>query len=186
MNKFLIYQRCRYLKYLWLVAFICFTSQASPSKAIQQPQQTITGIVTDEQGPLFGVTVLIKGKATGTLTDDNGKFTIQANTTDVLVFSYMGYKTVEIAVNNQTIINIQLEGDTTQLKEVIVNAGYYSVKDKERTGSIARITSKDIEKQPVSNPLATMQGRMAGVSIVQSTGVPGGGFDIQIRGKKQY
>ncbi len=183
MNKFLIYQRCRYLKYLWLVAFICFTSQASPSKAIQQPQQTITGIVTDEQGPLFGVTVLIKGKATGTLTDDNGKFTIQANTTDVLVFSYMGYKTVEIAVNNQTIINIQLEGDTTQLKEVIVNAGYYSVKDKERTGSIARITSKDIEKQPVSNPLATMQGRMAGVSIVQSTGVPGGGFDIQIRGK---
>lgn len=185
MNKFLIYQRSWYLKYLWLIAFnfIGFTSQANPFIVIQQPQQTITGIVTDEQGSLFGVNVLIKGKATGTLTDENGKFTIQANANDVLVFSYMGYKTVEIAVNNQTIINIQLEEDTTQLKEVIVNAGYYSVKDKERTGSIARITSKDIEKQPVSNPLATMQGRMAGVSIVQSTGVPGGGFDIQIRGK---
>ena len=185
MNKFLIYQRSRYLKYLWLIAFIFkgFTSQANPFIVIQQPQQTITGIVTDEQGTLFGVNVLIKGKATGTLTDENGKFIIQANADDVLVFSYIGYKTVEIAVNSQTIINIQLEENTTQLKEVIVNAGYYSVKDKERTGSIARITSKDIEKQPVSNPLATMQGRMAGVSIVQSTGVPGGGFDIQIRGK---
>lgn len=68
------------------------------------------------------------------------------------------------------------------LQEVTVNAGYYTVKEKERTGSIAKITAKDIETQPVTNVLAAMQGRMAGVNITQTTGVPGGGFNIEIRG----
>lgn len=71
----------------------------------------------------------------------------------------------------------------TKIEEVVLNAGYYSVKDKERTGSIGKVTAKDIENQPVTNVLSTVQGRMAGVSIVQNSGVPGGGFDIQIRGK---
>ncbi|MHC0443600.1 TonB-dependent receptor plug domain-containing protein, partial [Flavobacterium sp. 3-210] len=73
--------------------------------------------------------------------------------------------------------------DTTTLQEVRVNAGYYSVKESDRTGSIARITSKDIENQPVTNVFATMQGRMSGVNITQNTGMPGGGFAIQIRGQ---
>src|SRR5690606_21202206 len=67
--------------------------------------------------------------------------------------------------------------------EIIINAGYYYVSDKERTGSISRITAKGISQQPVANPLAAMQGRMAGVNITQNSGVPGGGFDIQIRGR---
>ncbi|WP_238584518.1 TonB-dependent receptor plug domain-containing protein [Chryseobacterium sp. Leaf180] len=65
----------------------------------------------------------------------------------------------------------------------MLNAGYYKVRDKERTGSIAKISAKDIENQPVTNVLSSAQGRMAGVSIIQNSGVPGGGFDIQIRGK---
>ncbi|MNQ64001.1 Ferrienterobactin receptor precursor [compost metagenome] len=69
------------------------------------------------------------------------------------------------------------------LQEVRINAGYYTVKESERTGSIAKITAKDIEKQPVANVLAAMQGRMAGVNITQTTGVPGGGFEIEIRGR---
>lgn len=69
------------------------------------------------------------------------------------------------------------------IEEVIINAGYYKVKDKERTGSIAKVSAKDIENQPVTNVLSAAQGRMAGVSITQNSGVPGGGFDIQIRGK---
>jgi TonB-linked SusC/RagA family outer membrane protein len=148
----------------------------------QKPQQNITGTVTDTNGTLPGVTILIKGKVSGTLTDENGRFSINANQSDVLVFSYLGYKTVEVTITNQTVININLEEDTTQLKEIVLNAGYYSVKDKERTGSISHITAKDIETQPVTNVLATMQGRMSGVNITQSTGVPGGGFNIQIRG----
>ncbi|MBO9676351.1 MAG: SusC/RagA family TonB-linked outer membrane protein [Sphingobacteriaceae bacterium] len=71
----------------------------------------------------------------------------------------------------------------TKIEEITLNAGYYAVKEKERTGSIAKVTAKDIENQPVTNVLSTVQGRMAGVSITQNSGVPGGGFDIQIRGK---
>ncbi|OPC66462.1 SusC/RagA family protein [Elizabethkingia bruuniana] len=70
-----------------------------------------------------------------------------------------------------------------EIKEVVINAGYYNVKDKERTGSIAKVTAKEIENQPVSNVLSAVQGRVAGVSITQNSGVPGGGYDIQIRGK---
>ncbi len=158
-----------------------FISRSNTSNSINQ--QTISGIVSDKNGPLPGVTVLIKGRSTGTLTDENGRYSIEADPSDVLVFSYMGYKMVEMAVANQTVINVQLEEDTTQLREVVVNAGYYAVKDKERTGSISRITARDIETQPVTNVLATMQGRMAGVSITQTSGVPGSGFDIQIRGR---
>ncbi|WP_157963405.1 SusC/RagA family TonB-linked outer membrane protein [Chryseobacterium lathyri] len=71
----------------------------------------------------------------------------------------------------------------SHIEEVVLNAGYYKVKDKERTGSIAKVSAKDIENQPVANVLSTVQGRMSGVSITQNTGTPGGGFDIQIRGK---
>jgi TonB-linked SusC/RagA family outer membrane protein len=178
MNKFSINQKTNPIKYLCILAFTLCTLTSTA-----QTQQPITGTVTDTQGTLPGVTVLIKGKSTGTLTDENGYFSIAATSTDVLVFSYMGYKTQEITLGNQTVLNIQLEEDTTQLKEVILNAGYYSVKDKERTGSIAQLSSKDIEKQPVSNVLASMQGRMAGVDIIQDSGSPGGAFTIRIRGR---
>ncbi|MCK6608623.1 MAG: SusC/RagA family TonB-linked outer membrane protein [Flavobacterium sp.] len=153
------------------------------STAILQAQNTvIKGTVSDNVGTLSGVTVIIKGTTTGTLTDIDGNFQISAQPTDILLFSYLGYQTQEVPINNRTIIKINLQEDTTTLKEVIVNAGYYTVKDKERTGSIARVTSKDIETQPVPNILATMQGRMAGVNIVQETGIAGGGFKINIRG----
>lgn len=144
--------------------------------------KTITGTLTDELGVLIGATVQVKGSKTATLTDFTGNYTIKAAPTDVLIFSYLGYKTIERPVGNQQVIAVQLEQDTTILKEVVVNAGYYTVKEKERTGSIARITAKDIENQPVTNVLATMQGRMAGVNIVQETGIAGGGFKINIRG----
>jgi len=153
------------------------------STAILQAQNTvIKGTVSDNVGTLSGVTVIIKGTTTGTLTDIDGNFQISAKSNDILLFSYLGYQTQEVPINNRTIIKIKLQEDTTTLKEVIVNAGYYTVKDKERTGSIARVTSKDIETQPVPNILATMQGRMAGVNIVQETGIAGGGFKINIRG----
>lgn len=71
----------------------------------------------------------------------------------------------------------------SHIEEVVLNAGYYKVKDKERTGSIAKVSAKDIENQPITNVLSAAQGRISGVSITQNTGTPGGGFDIQIRGK---
>ncbi|WP_084626029.1 SusC/RagA family TonB-linked outer membrane protein [Flavobacterium soli] len=146
-------------------------------------QSLITGTVTDNAGTLPGVTITLRGTTASTLTDESGRFSIAATPADILVFSYVGYVTVEKPLGTATVLNIVLQQDTNQLKEVIVNAGYYSVTDRERTGSIARITAKDIETQPVTNVLATMQGRMAGVDIIQDSGTPGGAFSIRIRGR---
>ncbi len=159
-------------------------SNLSNNKKILVQQFQIQGTVSDGSAPLAGVTIAIKNKSNlTTVTDYNGKYSLFASPQDTLVYSYIGYKKAIVAVMARSTINISLELDAMTLQEVKVNAGYYSVKEKERTGSIARITANDIEKQPVTNVLATMQGRMAGVSITQTTGTPGGGFDIRIRGQ---
>jgi TonB-linked SusC/RagA family outer membrane protein len=144
---------------------------------------SVTGTVSDAQGVLPGVNVQVKNKSVGTFTTDVGTFQITASPEDILLFSAVGYTSVAIGVGTQTVIDVTLLEDTTALQEVLVNAGYYKVKDKERTGSIAKITAKDIENQPVTNFLATMQGRMAGVHITQQSGMAGTGFNIQIRGQ---
>jgi TonB-linked SusC/RagA family outer membrane protein len=164
----------------------------SPSTALgMTTQPTIRGTVTDADGALPGVTVTVRksqsqfqsqSQSASTITDEKGKYSINASEGDVLVFSYVGYKEVAVAVDSGSVLNVTMTEDETTLKEVTVNAGYYSVKDKNRTGSISRITSKDIEKQPVTNVLAAMQGRMAGVEVVQDSGNPGGAFAIKIRG----
>ncbi|KGO90568.1 SusC/RagA family TonB-linked outer membrane protein [Flavobacterium suncheonense] len=151
-------------------------------QAQSQPHK-ITGTVSDNSGVLPGVSIIIKNSQTATISNGNGGYTIEAKPTDTLVFSFIGYKTQYITVNNQTKINVILQDDATQLQEVKVNAGYYSVKEKERTGSIAKVSSKDIEKQPVTNVIAVMQGRMAGVEVTQDSGAPGGAFQIKIRGQ---
>jgi TonB-linked SusC/RagA family outer membrane protein len=157
-------------------------ANASPDGAAYF-QQAISGVVSDASGPLPGTIVSVKGTTRSTISDADGKFSIVAAPEDVLVFSFTGYRPVEVTVGTQNTLKIELQEDSTQLEELEINAGYYSVKQKESTGSISRITSKDIETQPVTNVLATMQGRMAGVSVTQNTGVSGGGFDIQIRGQ---
>ena len=144
---------------------------------------SVTGTVSDAQGVLPGVNVQVKNKLVAATTDASGVFQITALPEDTLVFSFIGYGSQEIRVGAQTKFTVLLQPDETALDEVLVNAGYYKVKDKERTGSIAKITAKEIENQPVSNVLATMQGRMAGVFVTQQTGIAGGGFDIQIRGQ---
>ncbi|MFV8326202.1 SusC/RagA family TonB-linked outer membrane protein [Flavobacterium sp. ZS1P14] len=147
------------------------------------PQQNqISGTVTDGTSPLPGVTISVKGQPKTTVSDIDGKFTLTASPNDILVFIYMGFTTLTIPVEGRTVINVRMQEDATALQEVKINAGYYSVKESERTGSIAKITSAAIEKQPVSNILAAMQGRMAGVDITQDGGTPGGGFQIKIRG----
>ena len=169
---------------------ICLTFSSSFAAGTKRhfriiPQQSqVQGTVTDASGPLPGVTIAIKNKVNSTVISDySGQYSIVTSPSDTLIVSFIGYKTAYVPVNGRKIVDVKLVYDTTTLQEVRVNAGYYSVKQSERTGSIARITSKDIETQPVTNVLATMQGRMAGVSITQTTGVPGGGFDIKIRGQ---
>ncbi len=150
---------------------------------IQQQTLQVSGTITDANGALPGVSITVKGKSSGTVSGLNGKYTIEVASNDILVFSFLGYKAAIIPVEGRTQIDVQLQEDMTALQEVQINAGYYTTTDREKTGSIARITSKTIETQPVSNVLATMQGQMAGVYITQTTGVPGGEFEIQIRGQ---
>jgi TonB-linked SusC/RagA family outer membrane protein len=189
MNKFSFYKGGKALYCLIFMGLLLSFSSIYAKNFVRHTtslfqQLQIQGIVTDGTNPLPGVTIAIKGKPnSGALTDYTGAFTINAAATDVLVVSFIGFKTVSIPIDGKQQLTISLAYDTTTLQEVRVNAGYYSVKEGERTGSIARITAKDIETQPVTNVLATMQGRMAGVNITQTTGVPGGGFDIQIRGQ---
>jgi TonB-dependent starch-binding outer membrane protein SusC len=145
---------------------------------------TVTGIVTDAstQQPMAGVNVIVKNTTRGTTTDTEGKFSIDAEDGDVLVFSFIGFKTFETQVSGRTVINVPMAGDITALNEIVVNAGYWNVKDRERTGNISRVTADEIGRQPVSNPLAALQGRAAGLEITQTTGVPGGNFKVRIRG----
>jgi len=148
-------------------------------------QQQVSGTVTDEAGsPIPGVTVMVKGTTLGTATDFDGNYSINVPSPDhVLVFTSVGYATQEITVGNQTIVNVKLKEGVQELDEVVLNAGYYTVSEKERTGNISTIKKGIIDKQPVSNPIAAMQGYMSGVNIVQTSGVPGGGFSIEVRGR---
>jgi TonB-linked SusC/RagA family outer membrane protein len=144
---------------------------------------TVSGVIT-EQGsnePLPGVNIIVKGTANGTTSDTNGAFSIQVSPSDVLVFSFIGYAPVEIAVGNQTTLTVALTADVTQLNEVVV-VGYTTQKKGEITGSVAVVDVDRVAKAPYSNVLQSMVGAVSGVSITQD-GQPGKGrTDIKIRG----
>ena len=151
-----------------------------------KPQQRrVTGTVTDQSGlPIPGATVLIKGTIRGAVTNLDGQYRITVpNQKNILVFSSLGFEPQDITVGTQTIINVSLNESISALDEVTINAGYYNTTQKETTGSISKIDAKTIEKQPANNPLAAMQGYLSGVNITQDSGDPGGGFNIEIRGK---
>lgn len=144
----------------------------------------VSGRVVDEKGnPIAGATVKVKGTVVATSTNETGSFTLKnVDEKAVLEISYLGYQIRDLKAA-QDLGTVRLDIEVGKLEEVTINAGYYSVSKRELTGSISKVSSKDIENQPVTNVLSAAQGRMAGVSIIQNSGVPGGGFDIQIRGK---
>jgi TonB-linked SusC/RagA family outer membrane protein len=148
-------------------------------------QQNITGTVTDEAGnPLPGVTVLVKGTGNGTITNIEGEYSIEAEEDDVLVFSFVGYVTQEVTVNNRTTIDISLKEDVAKLDEVIVT-GYMTQKKADLTGSIATVSTEEIEKNSYANVMLGLQGRLPGVQITGDGG-PGGNANVQIRGLTSF
>lgn len=160
------------------------TDQRLTSVSSHPAAATITGTVTDAATgqPMAGVNIIVRGTTDGTTTDADGKFSIWATDKDVLVFSFIGYTTFETPVGGRSVIDVVLEQDVKNLKEVVVNAGYWQVKDREQTGNITKVTAEVIQKQPVENPLQALQARVPGLEITQQTGVPGGNFKVRIRG----
>ena len=144
---------------------------------------TITGTVTDNTGEsLPGVNIVVKGTLVGTVTGFDGKYQITVPNADaVLVFSFMGYQTREVVVGNQTQINVELTDDASQLEEVIV-VGYGSVRKKDLTGSVGSLRAKDIGNVSVVHVEQMIQGRIAGVDVINNSGLPGVGTTIKIRG----
>ncbi|WP_317619459.1 SusC/RagA family TonB-linked outer membrane protein [Empedobacter stercoris] len=153
---------------------------------LAQTGKTVTGTVKELQVPLVGVMVKEEGTDNSTFTDSNGQYSLTLQQDDAkLIFEQLDFPIREEEVLNRNVINVRFtkEEEGIQLKDVVVNAGYYSVKDKERTGSIARVTAKEIENQPVNNVLDALQGRVAGLEITPTTGTAGGGYTIRLRGQ---
>lgn len=144
----------------------------------------VSGRIVDEKGePIAGATIKVKGGNHLTNSGNDGFFMLKnVDENETLEITYIGFQKKEVRIGKE-LGNIVLQISVGELEEVSVNAGYYRVKERELTGSISRITSTEIENQPVRNFLATMQGRMPGVNITQNTGIPGSGFTIEIRGQ---
>src|SRR5690606_11118414 len=165
---------------MWVLLLLLLFSNY---KVYAQEPMVLSGIVKSADGtPLEGVTVWQNDSNNGTQTNEQGFYSLNIVPNATITFEYLGFKTQHLKASTN-VLNVTMQTDDDTLEELVINAGYYSVTDKERTGSISKITSKEIGQQPVANPLAAMQGRMAGVNITQSSGTPGGGFDIQIRGR---
>lgn len=142
----------------------------------------ITGVIVDEKNqPLTGVNVVVKGKTTGTISDIDGKYSIIAASTDVLSFTFIGFKTEEIPVGTQTQINVTLKEEVTALNEVVV-IGYGVQKRSDLTGAVSSVSSEKLQNMPVLGIDQALQGKIAGVDISSNSGEPGSNMTIRIRG----
>ncbi|MBP8678389.1 MAG: SusC/RagA family TonB-linked outer membrane protein, partial [Bacteroidales bacterium] len=143
----------------------------------------ISGTVTEKGSgtPLPFVGVQVKGTTTGATTMDNGTFVLNAPGTGTLIFTYIGYKTLEVQIGGRAVINVELEQDALALDEVVMVA-YGTAKKSSVTGSISSVNSASIEKRPVTNALAALSGTSAGVQVNTSYGQPGSDPTIRIRG----
>ncbi len=145
-------------------------------------QKTISGTVADVNAAIPGVNVLIKGTQKGAITDFDGKYSIEASADDVLIFSYIGYKTQEITISNQDVYNIILEEDQNLLDEVVVTALGIKRSKKALGYSVTEIKSDELSKNGEINPISSLSGKIAGVNISQTTAGPSGSKRVLIRG----
>ncbi|MAX70082.1 MAG: SusC/RagA family protein [Flavobacteriaceae bacterium] len=163
---------------LLLMLFFSFSAFAQ--------QMDINGVVTSKSDglPLPGVSIIVKGTTRGTTSDFDGKYSISVSSGDQLEYSYLGFKTMVITVENQTTIDVSLEDDVESLNEVVV-VGYGTQKKADLTGAISTVKSEDIARTPNSNVAQSLQGKVAGVQIT-SNGSPGDSPTVRIRGVGSY
>ncbi|TAE35655.1 MAG: TonB-dependent receptor [Runella slithyformis] len=160
--------------FLWVLLVGC---------SLVQAQNRVTGVVKSQADglPLPGVSVAVKGSSVGTTTNNNGQYTINAQSSNTLVFSYIGFLPQEVAVGNRQQISINLLADERMLQEVQVVA-FGEQRKRDVTGSIASLKAADIRANTAASPDVALQGRAAGVQITQAGGTPGGVVRINVRG----
>ncbi len=163
-----------------LAASPAYASSEAAPQAVQQ-SKTVTGTVSDAGGPVIGATIMEKGTSNGTVTDLDGNFSLNVQPGATLVISYVGYKTQEIAVGSQSVINIDLTEDADVLEEVVV-VGYGVQKKKLVTGATVQVKGDDIAKQNTTNALGAMASSTPGVQITQNSSQPGKSYKVYIRG----
>jgi TonB-linked SusC/RagA family outer membrane protein len=156
------------------------------SGSASQQALTATGNVSDDFGPVAGASVLVKGTTIGTVTDIDGKFTLDnVKNGDVLVVSFIGYVTQEITYNGK-VVHVNLKEDAKVIEEVVV-VGYGTQKKANLTGAVSSVSGNEMIKRPVTNPTTMLQGQIPGLSIVQGTGQPGNeSVSMRIRGQGTY
>ncbi|MFN4144572.1 MAG: SusC/RagA family TonB-linked outer membrane protein, partial [Runella sp.] len=148
-------------------------------------ERTISGTVksSEDDSPLPGVSIIIKGTTRGVNTDGGGKFQISVpNANAKLVFSYVGFEKQEVTVGNRSTINVEMVSDANQLNEVVVTGYGGALNKREITGSISKVKGQTIENMPVQSFDRALQGRAAGVQVQAANGVPGGAVQVRIRG----
>ena len=164
-----------YKKFIFL-SILCFSS------FLEAQSNLVTGSITDALGPVAGANVLVKGTTRGAVSDFDGNYEIAVDTGDVLVFSYVGYLTQEIIYTGQDSINVKMREDAALLNEVVVLGYGKTVKKEDLTGAVSVVGAKELEKSPLINVDQALQGRASGVQLTQSSGAPGAGLKIRIRG----
>ena len=155
------------------------SEQNAPQKG---DKKTITGVVSDRRGePLIGVTVRVEGENIGTATDIDGRFSLEAPVGAKVSFSYIGYVSQSHTVNKQNVYNVSLSEDSQVLEEVVV-VGYGFMKRKDITTAVSVVSTADIEERPIMTAAQAIQGKAAGIQVVQPSGMPGSGVTIRVRG----
>lgn len=167
-------------KWQLFILFQIFLWLAGVGVAYAQ-SQTVRGTVTGEGIPLPGVNILIKGTTSGTVSGGDGSYVIEANSSDILVFSYIGYALQEIEVGDRTRIDVTLEPDLSSLEEIVV-IGYGTQKKSDLTGAVGLVDGDEISKYTTANATQAIQGRMAGVRVESNGGAPGAQALVTIRG----
>jgi len=166
-----------------MILYVAWLFLMLPMLAIASPNLNITGTIIDSDGfPLIGVNVVVKNTTTGTTTDIDGNYSIEAPEGAILEFSYIGFQTVEESVNGRSVIDVTMRGDSELLDEVVV-VGYGVQRKSDLTGSVAKIDGSDLQNVVVGNATSALQGRMAGVQVENFGGQPGGEANVFVRGR---
>ncbi|MCD7978478.1 MAG: TonB-dependent receptor [Tannerellaceae bacterium] len=147
-----------------------------------QQQKRVSGTVLDERNePIIGVNVVVKGTTEGSITDYDGKFSLEVPSNAVLQFSYIGYIPVEVTIGNQSVLNIRMVEDSQAIDEVIV-IGYGTVKKSNLTGAVSSVKTTEIQQTPMTSIDQGLVGRASGVQVTQTSGMPGAVASIRVRG----